>query len=338
MSTSPPVAAAGTLPWRVGERGVEVLLVHRPKYDDWSWPKGKLDPGETWAAAAARESAEETGLRVRLGLPLPGTTYEVANPSGKGQRLKEVRYWAASVIGGDGVLENEIDEVRWVTPKEAKSLLTHPRDLEPLKALVAHGGPQQTQSLVILRHAKAVPRKNWHDSEHDWLRPLDEVGSAQAVDMVDLLRAYGVASVVCSPSTRCADTVRPFLQTPICALQEQSTASQDRCLEPAPNVTWADPLSEEGHESAPHLLPGIVAAALSAEETTAMCSHGPVLPALVEQVSTLAQPASKQVRGILRDLRKDNLIKGEVVVVHMARTEGTLSTLDIERHPPRVTP
>lgn len=338
MSGHPCIAAAGTVPWRIGRRDVEVLLVHRPKYDDWSWPKGKLDPGETWAMAAARETAEETGLRVRLGIPLPSARYEISNSPSKGGPVKEVRYWAATVTGGDGVLENEIDEVRWVTPTEAKSLITHPRDLEQLKALLAGGGPHQAHPLLIVRHAKAVSRKNWHHSERDWLRPLDEVGHLQARGLADVLRSYAVASVVCSPSTRCADTVRPFLHAPPCAGEGSSSASQQGCVDPVPVVTWADPLSEEGFQSAPHLLPGIVGAATSYGLATALCSHGPVLPDVVEAVAALAPPASKNVRTTFRDLGKDNLAKGEVTVVHVARVKGELTTVAIERHPPRPSP
>lgn len=338
MSGHPLVAAAGTVPWRIGRRSVEVLLVHRPKYDDWSWPKGKLDPGETWAMAAARETAEETGLRVRLGAPLPSARYEIASPTDKGRQSKEVRYWAATVTGGDGVLENEIDEVRWVTPKEATSLLTYPRDLEQLKALLADDGPRHSHTLLIVRHAKAISRKTWQRRDHDWLRPLDEVGHLQARGLADVLRSYGVASVVCSPSTRCADTVRPFLQTHPCAGEGSTTAAQQGCVDPVPVVTWADPLSEEGYEASPHLLPGVVAAAASCGVTTAMCSHGPVLPDVVEAVAALAPPSSKHARTAFRDLRKDNLSKGEVTVVHLARVQDELTTVAIERHPPHPTP
>lgn len=334
MSGPACVAAAGTVPWRISRSNVEVLLVHRPKYDDWSWPKGKLDPGETWAMAAARETTEETGLRVRLGPPLPSARYEISNATDKGRQVKEVRYWAATVTGGAGLLENEIDDIRWVTPKEAKSLLTYPRDLEQLTALLADGGPHRAYPLLIVRHAKAVSRKNWRHSERDWLRPLDEVGELQARGLADILRSYAVASVMCSPSIRCADTVRPFLQASPCAGDGSAGAAQQGCVDPVPVVTWADPLSEEGYQSAPHLLPGIVGAAARYGVTTALCSHGPVLPDVVQSVAALAPPASKHVRTTLRELSKDNLAKGEVTVVHLARVKGALTIVAIERHPP----
>jgi 8-oxo-dGTP pyrophosphatase MutT (NUDIX family) len=103
------------------ERDGSVLLVHRPEYDDWSFPKGKLEDGETWEDAAVREVEEETGLRCQVGEEVGRTSYEVqAGP-------KEVRYFRMS-CAGEAHAQNEIDEVRWVALDEARELLTHPRD------------------------------------------------------------------------------------------------------------------------------------------------------------------------------------------------------------------
>ena len=120
------VPAAGALVWRRRRSRIEVALVHRSRYDDWSWPKGKLDPGETFAQAAAREVLEETGLQVRLGIPLPELVYGLDNGA-----TKLVRYWAAQVVGGSGVLEHEVDEVRWLDVETARRTLTYARDRLP---------------------------------------------------------------------------------------------------------------------------------------------------------------------------------------------------------------
>jgi 8-oxo-dGTP diphosphatase len=109
-----------------------IAVVHRPRYDDWSLPKGKLDPGETWEEAALREVREETGLRCTLGLELTPTFYH----DRKG-RSKAVRYWLMDVKGGKFEPNDEVDELRWLSPKQAAKLLTYPRDAELAKEAAA---------------------------------------------------------------------------------------------------------------------------------------------------------------------------------------------------------
>src|SRR4051812_6321622 len=155
MTEAPPIMAAGAV---VVRKGREVLLVHRPKYDDWSFPKGKLDPGEHVTAAAVREVAEETGLQIRLGPPLPSQQYEVTN----GQtRTKVVRYWVGWVLGDDDVSKyqpnDEIDRVAWVPLDEAGHLLDYRPDPETLEETA--GGRRQNHPLILPLHGAAPPRQ-----------------------------------------------------------------------------------------------------------------------------------------------------------------------------------
>jgi 8-oxo-dGTP diphosphatase len=122
------VKASGGVVWRRGEHGVEIAVVHRPRYDDWSLPKGKLDPGESWEEAALREVEEEIGLRCRLGDELTPTAYD----DNKG-RAKVVRYWLMEALDGEFVPSGEVDEMRWLAPADAEAVLTHDRDRELLR-------------------------------------------------------------------------------------------------------------------------------------------------------------------------------------------------------------
>jgi 8-oxo-dGTP pyrophosphatase MutT (NUDIX family)/phosphohistidine phosphatase SixA len=201
-SRSGDVRAAGAVVLRKGR----VLLVHRPAYDDWAFPKGKLDRGEAPPAAAVREVEEETGLRVRLGIPLGRQSYPTA------ARTKVVDYWVGRVVGDHDVsrylVNSEIDEVDWVDLDKARRQLTYDRDRETLREALLTGKP--TRALVLLRHGQARSRKRWRGDDRE--RPLLVTGSAQARRAVPVLGAYAVTRVVTSSSARCVDTVRPYAE------------------------------------------------------------------------------------------------------------------------------
>jgi 8-oxo-dGTP pyrophosphatase MutT (NUDIX family) len=124
------VRAAGGVVVRDGAGGVEVLVVHRPKYRDWTFPKGKCEPEETDEACALREVEEETGLACELEGELPSTSYR----DGRGRR-KRVRYWQMRPLGGGLAFDHEVDEARWLTPSQARARLTYERDLPVLAAV-----------------------------------------------------------------------------------------------------------------------------------------------------------------------------------------------------------
>jgi 8-oxo-dGTP pyrophosphatase MutT (NUDIX family) len=126
------VKASGGVVCRHGEDGLRLALVHRPRYDDWSFPKGKLGRGESWEDGALREVEEEIGLRCRLGEELPPTSYR----DNKG-RAKVVRYWLMEPIGGEFAPSDEVDEMRWVSPADAAEMLSYEHDRELLREVVA---------------------------------------------------------------------------------------------------------------------------------------------------------------------------------------------------------
>ncbi|MEI2779057.1 MAG: NUDIX hydrolase [Tetrasphaera sp.] len=310
-----PVPAAGTVPWRVRADTLEVALVHRPRYDDWSWPKGKLDPGERWAETAARETGEETGLIVRLGLPLPAARYDFLDWRGT-PATKEVRYWAAEVIGGAGRLDHEIDQIDWLDPAAANSRLDYARDRAQLRAVVAahRDGRLATWPLIVVRHGRALARSNWH--RPDWLRPLDSRGREQAKQLVPLLSAYAPERLVTSSSTRCRDTLAPYADARQLRLRDR------------------DDLSEETFEADPRGLKKLVDKAFAKARPVALCSHRPVLPAIFAEILAHEDPHRPQQE--LRRAMEHGMAKGEAIVVHIAGTGPDARIVTAERHFPLV--
>lgn len=311
MSERVRVRAAGVLPYRVRGGTLKVAVVHRPHYDDWSWAKGKLDRGEDWAAAAVREAFEETGLRVRLGMPLPDALYRV------GAGLKRVRYWAASVVGGSGELEHEIDEVAWLRPEAAAERLSYGHDREQLSALVAlhEAGRLDTWPLLVVRHAVAVGRGSWKKA--DPLRPLLPEGHARAAALVGLIDAYDPETVLSSPSVRCTATVRPF------------TESRD-----LPLVTKKG-LSEEGFEATPDRVVKHLDRLLTEGRPAALCTHRPLLPTILETLRDRVAPTlDRGDRRMLGRLITVPLDKGEVLALTMSGTGEDAKVVAVERHRP----
>ena len=250
--------AAGVLPWRLKSRQLQVLLIHRERYDDWSWPKGKLDAGETVPECAVREAYEEIGLRIRLGIPLPAITY----PVGSGPKV--VYYWAAQADGGepapDGV---ETHDVRWVSPDEARTMLTNASDVTPLDALVeayeAH--LLETHAFVVVRHAKAKPRSSWTRAEGK--RPLAATGQRQALAVADLLAAWAPKKVASSPWTRCMQTVSPYVNRN------------------SIGVKAVGELTEHAVKRNPEKARKAIVALLGKRRSQAVCTHRPVLPSVL---------------------------------------------------------
>jgi 8-oxo-dGTP diphosphatase len=196
------IRAAGAVVWRDGPGGTEVAVVHRPKYADWTLPKGKLEPGEHVLLAAVREVEEETGQGVILGRRLSPSFYEVDG------RPKRVDYWAARATSPEAAFtpNAEVDDLAWLPLAAAGQRLTYQRDNLILQEFAA--GPALTMPLIMLRHASAGSRSGWGGA--DLARPLDARGAADADQLAWLLRCFGVDRVISSAAERCVATVRPF--------------------------------------------------------------------------------------------------------------------------------
>lgn len=189
------IRAAGAVLWRPGPRGPEVLLVHRPRYDDWSLPKGKREPGEHILLTAVREVREETTVDALLGPRLRPVSYQVRGLP------KRVDYWLAQTAAA--APDNEVDAVDWVPLPAVAGRLSYPHDRDLLAGLTL----QATVPLIIGRHATAVPKGTVPDSS----RPLDAGGAAEADQLAGLFRCFAPrARVVSSPAARCTQTVAPY--------------------------------------------------------------------------------------------------------------------------------
>lgn len=232
----------------------KVLVVHRPAYDDWSLPKGKLDRDETWEDAATREIHEETGVTARLGVELTPTRY-----TDRKGRPKLVRWWRMHVVEvEDREPDDEVDELRWVSPDQAHSLLTYDTDRALLdEALAAH----DHRTVLVVRHTDAGDRNGWDGD--DGRRPLSPAGLAQAVALADRLAPFEVRRVVSSPLVRCVQTAEPLVRD-----RALEVVEDDRIAEGAPpSATW-DLLGESG-------------------TGTVLVSHGDVIGSLVGRLREL---------------------------------------------------
>lgn len=306
-----PVAvyAAGAIPWRVRSGVLEVLLIHRPRYDDWSWPKGKQDRGETLVECAVREVREEIGLEEPLGIPLPATSYRVT------AGLKVVHYWAvkassSSAVHPDGT---EVDSVHWCGTEEAATLLTNPTDVLPLRWLAEcqRRGELDTLPIVLLRHAKAKPRGSWTKAEGD--RTLAASGLRQAAAVGRLLAVWRPQRVITSPWRRCVDTVRPYI-----------AASKGSV-----KVRLNEKLTEASHARKPEKSATIVAKLFEKGTSAVICTHRPVLPTLLKAFAQRCET------GIEGELPADDpyLAPGEMLVFHVT-VEGIPQVVAVEQVKP----
>ncbi len=258
--TSGTIEAAGAVLWRSGVDGPELALIHRPRYDDWSFPKGKQDPGEHIQLTAMREVFEETGRQVRLGRRLTAISYQPAGTSA----TKRVRYWAAQALpdgeaGSRFEPNHEVDRLAWLSPEDAMARLTRRLDATVLASFLA--APVDTVPIVLLRHATAERRSQKYPD--DRIRPLAAQGHAQAGALAELLGCFGHTRIVSSPAVRCVDTVRPFAGSRRTIID----------VEPA--------LSEAAHAAAPRAAASWIRALIADGEPTVVCSHHEVLDALL---------------------------------------------------------
>jgi 8-oxo-dGTP diphosphatase len=249
------IEAAGGVLWRPadGGAGLEVALVHRPKYDDWSIAKGKLNAGEHPIIGALREVFEETGYVAVPGRSLGETRYL------KDGSPKRVRYWAMRASGGRFVPNDEVDQLMWLPPREAKRHLSPDRDQGVLNRVEV--ARVTTWPCLLVRHGSAGERSSWPGDDRE--RPLDALGEDQAAALVAILSAYQVQRVLSADVLRCMETIGPY-------------ASQAKLsVESEPLV------SETGYAEQPDRAVERLLEIISSGVPSVVCSQGKTLPSLL---------------------------------------------------------
>ncbi len=249
--------------WRQDGNDLLVALVHRPRYEDWTLPKGKTRTDEQLLVAAVREIAEETGASVEVGRRLTPVEYPLANGA-----IKRVSHWSMRYLDGEHVPGNEVDRVCWLTVAEATQRLTYPID----RAVLADFArvPATTATVVLMRHAKAGKRSEWKGD--DRLRPLDKIGRRHAREVVPVLAAFHPRRVLAADRVRCQQTVGPLadaLSLPVQTAPEFSDEAQ--ADSPDRTIASVERLAAE---------PG----------TSVICSQGGAIPALLADLAVPHRP------------------------------------------------
>lgn len=303
------IRAAGVVILRDGAAGpgaVRTLIVHRPHRQDWSLPKGKVDPGEHLLLTALRECDEETGLLVTLGPALTTASYlDNGVP-------KTVHYWLARERGDSGFTpDDEIDAIEWVSLDEVSERLTYEADAALVREATA---VPATSPFIVLRHAKAMKRVDFTGSP-DSARPLAGRGRGQTKQLVELLDAFGVERIVSSPAKRCRDTVARLAK------------HLDITIEAFPE------LSEEGHLADPDGAAAVIDELAADPRPTVVCSHRPVMPTLLSSLASALDVTD--VTDDASALWDPRLSPGEFTVVHRFwPDQDTPRAWSVERHQP----
>jgi 8-oxo-dGTP diphosphatase len=305
------VLAAGAVCWKVTSKGnLKILVVHRTQHRDVSLPKGKVDPGETLPETAVREIAEETGLIIGLGPPLGVVEYTLPNG-----RDKVVYYWSAEVaplaIANSTFASNdEIESLSWMKVEKARTRLSYPHDVDIVDrfAELHAQGRARTFAIIALRHGKAESPDSWDGP--DATRPLTQRGIDQAASIAHGIAAYRPVSLVSSNAVRCVATIAPTAR--ITGL----------------DVIETDVISQDAYSFNPEKVGRLVQRYVARGETTVFCSHGPVLPQIVDAiVAAVGRPPGELSRAAA-------LSTGEYAVFHVPADHPESGVVAVEVHSP----
>jgi 8-oxo-dGTP diphosphatase len=246
------IRGGGSVVWRRNKDDqLEIALIHREKYNDWSIPKGKCEDSESQVAAAFRETIEETGFSVQFSRFLGDVEYHT--DEGK----KQIGFWRAKFKKSVGLpIEGEVDEVRWFGAKSAAERVTHNSEKEIIQRFLE--SDLDSRVLILLRHCKALARTEWEGD--DAKRPLDQVGLDQSERLIHNLIPFGIEEIHSSDAVRCYESINPLAK--YLSL----------------NYFFTDSLSEIVYQGKPNRVFKYIERLLDNSNTTLICSHNPILP------------------------------------------------------------
>jgi MutT/NUDIX family protein len=341
----------------ISDDDFELCLVYRPKYDDWSWPKGKNEPKESHRHTAVREVGEETGYAVTLGPHIAQIEYPLENEgkksisksgaknssqnNNKTEVVKRIHYWMMREIDENAAMKRlpafgpikpakptEIGNVIWLTPSKARKKLTHDSDRKVLDAFLEklHAYQTEYKTLILVRHGKAESRKSWQGSEAT--RPITPLGSAASYALGRELACYAPNRIVSSPWKRCVETVATFAHDSSLPIEQIAELTEDH-HENKPKSTLSVLISEiqnldcnvKNTQNAQNTEENI-------NNSTVMCLHRPIIGTFFDYLRGITKPRAH--KRILSQ-KSPYMPTGSAIVLHISNTSKGARIIDIEK-------
>ncbi|RFD74625.1 NUDIX hydrolase [Gardnerella vaginalis] len=345
------------------ENNIELCLVYRPKYNDWSWPKGKNEAHESHRHTAVREVGEETGYAVTLGPHIAQIEYPLENEGKKSSAksstksgsqnndqpevIKRIHYWMMREISESDAIKRlpafgpikpakptEIGNVVWLTPEDARKKLTHDSDQLVLDAFLERikSGQANYKTLILVRHGKAESRKGWQGSEAT--RPITPLGSAASYALGRELACYAPNKIVSSPWKRCLETVDAFAKNSSINIEKVAELTED-FHEKNPKSTLNVLVSEIKNliNAASDGNTATEKSETKSETTTVMCLHRPIIGTFFAHLRDISKPKAN--KRILSQ-KSPYMPTGSAVVLHIISTEKGPKIVNIEKGLPIV--
>lgn len=341
----------------ISDDDFELCLVYRPKYDDWSWPKGKNEPKESHRHTAVREVGEETGYAVTLGPHIAQIEYPLENEgkksisksgaknssqnNNKTEVVKRIHYWMMREIDENAAMKRlpafgpikpakptEIGNVIWLTPSKARKKLTHDSDRKVLDAFLEklHAGQTEYKTLILVRHGKAESRKSWQGSEAT--RPITPLGSASSYALGRELACYAPNRIVSSPWKRCVETVATFAHDSSLSIEQIAELTEDH-HENKPKSTLSVLISEiQNLDRNAQNTQNTQNTEANINNSTVMCLHRPIIGTFFDYLRGITKPRAH--KRILSQ-KSPYMPTGSAIVLHISNTSKCARIIDIEK-------